>query len=899
MRSPTEFRLLLHELASGDHALDDTYNMIWQYITTSTSYNIDLAKEALMWITFAFERLSRQQLQHALAAQKTNVQVIHDDDLPDMDSTLDSLLGIVSETEAGVVDFVHLTARDYFPNHLNNTLQDCQQNMCRTCLTYLGLYDLVIGPSLTASETLSALRQSKSVLRPWTNLQQFKDCLVEVPFLGYATDHWSQHARLADEEFRRAELPRLLKVPKLMERRARMAILQRLEWSFDLPNLPEQIPLQHVAANLGQIDVLKYILDADADIDAKDCNGWTALRWAVWSDSVEAVILLLEHGASVDSKGNDGETTLLWALSKRTSGTSPRPRRIKSMDGHVRYHIGRRWSTETQYLYFSPVNPLCSDEVIRLLILNSWDIDCTNSQGETALIRAASNHQFTYVRLLLSSGANVSHMDNQGKDALLHALEDECPDRKCDVKFLDALQATVVHIGDHISLSPIRNSNLDTYIEETLLSLIGDAVEARDSHGRLALNVAYHDIWPRLENHLRARDSKWWNRQLEILFPRVRSTVESCIPTHSSPPGRYPFVVGDIDVHGRAGLLLGTFLEISPNTGSTSREARQMNDDSHLGLENQNLETIRLQTEALRPTVTRRKDIDNSISETMAMNNKLIPRRQTQLAPLPRPGRLSPHPPRRHSQRPSNSPSSRNVRQTHDADTPRQSALNNQRTASPIRYISHIYSHSLNAQATMLSSEFKDDTSSVAASPASSHSSNSTIWNPYVRDTSVSPYIAPSEKAPREVPQRTPSLDSVQNHSGGAMVGRGSQSPEGPKRKRIRKSSPPLSSSHESTLYPRYAPILPLGVPNPAVNGYGPCPLPIYSNGARIDGDVMSGASGSYFSSLEREMARRYLGPLIQTGATNVYNDGTLVRGNMRMTEEEFNRWWVRGVGNI
>jgi len=68
--------------------------------------------------------------------------------------------------------------------------------------------------------------------------------------------------------------------------------------------------LMRTALN-GHAEVAALLIDAGADVDAKDDYGGTALMWAAWRGNAEEVKLLIDAGADVDAKNDDGRTALV------------------------------------------------------------------------------------------------------------------------------------------------------------------------------------------------------------------------------------------------------------------------------------------------------------------------------------------------------------------------------------------------------------------------------------------------------------------------------------------------------------------------------------------------------------------------------------------------------------
>ena len=65
------------------------------------------------------------------------------------------------------------------------------------------------------------------------------------------------------------------------------------------------------------------LLEAGADVNATDDEGFTPLHFAAQDDSEEVVQLLLDAGADVNVVNNKGETPLYKAVRNTTSGAVP------------------------------------------------------------------------------------------------------------------------------------------------------------------------------------------------------------------------------------------------------------------------------------------------------------------------------------------------------------------------------------------------------------------------------------------------------------------------------------------------------------------------------------------------------------------------------------------------
>jgi hypothetical protein len=71
----------------------------------------------------------------------------------------------------------------------------------------------------------------------------------------------------------------------------------------------------HIAAYLGNHQLVASLLDYDADINAADVQGYTSIHCAILAGRLSIVRLLLERGAAVDIADRSGQTPLHLAIS--------------------------------------------------------------------------------------------------------------------------------------------------------------------------------------------------------------------------------------------------------------------------------------------------------------------------------------------------------------------------------------------------------------------------------------------------------------------------------------------------------------------------------------------------------------------------------------------------------
>jgi len=149
----------------------------------------------------------------------------------------------------------------------------------------------------------------------------------------------------------------------------------------DVRGQSETTLLHSASTSPKHVDIMRWLLNHDADANARTISRRTPLHWAADYMHFEAVQVLLEHNADINSQGYEGKTPLYQALSL-SRFTSP---------------------TEGEVV-----------DVVRRLLEHGADTNIPNDSHSTPLHLASSNGELEIARLLLSYGANVDEKDEDG-----------------------------------------------------------------------------------------------------------------------------------------------------------------------------------------------------------------------------------------------------------------------------------------------------------------------------------------------------------------------------------------------------------------------------------------------------------------------------------------------------
>ena len=169
-------------------------------------------------------------------------------------------------------------------------------------------------------------------------------------------------------------------------------------------------------------EVMRVLLEAGADVHARDQLENTALSQASHYGSPESVRILLEAGADVHAQDYRGRTPLMLSSWSIRGVDSPEILKIllkAGADVHARSDSGM-----TALMYAARDTGEDCAESLRILLEAGSGIDLRDNFGESALGHAVTAGSLDAVETLLEAGAYPNFQDEKGRTPLVSALLD-------------------------------------------------------------------------------------------------------------------------------------------------------------------------------------------------------------------------------------------------------------------------------------------------------------------------------------------------------------------------------------------------------------------------------------------------------------------------------------------
>ena len=247
----------------------------------------------------------------------------------------------------------------------------------------------------------------------------------------------------------------------------------------------------HRAVRKNDLPMIEVLLDAGADVDARDGGGGTPLHVAAnYSDKLAVSKVLLAAGADVNARDSNWNTPLheLARFNHPLGDQSVELARILIDAGANVETRQRHGNTPLHYAARREEIP-----IVEVLLEAGADVHARNDDGETPLIKAVgemSDNRTDVVEMLLAAGADAKTRTEDGRTLLHYVRNDGIPevynvllDAGADLEARDNEGKTPLHRA-------ARFGGLGRAKLEWLLAAGAD-LEARDNEGNTPLHAVF------------------------------------------------------------------------------------------------------------------------------------------------------------------------------------------------------------------------------------------------------------------------------------------------------------------------------------------------------------------------------------------------------------------------
>ncbi len=227
--------------------------------------------------------------------------------------------------------------------------------------------------------------------------------------------------------------------------------------------------------------IVRILVDAGADVNARDKDDDPLLYTAVREDEPEIVQILLDAGADVNARNSSDDpllyTAVYWGYSE-----------IVRILVDAGADVNARNSSDDPLLYTAVYWGY--SEIVRILVDAGADVNARNNSGDPLLYTAVREDEPEIVRILVDAGADVNARNNSGDPLLYTAVREDEPEI---VRILVDAGADVNarnNSGDPLLYTAVRED------EPEIVRILVDAgaqVNVRDRWGTSLVKLAFEE----------------------------------------------------------------------------------------------------------------------------------------------------------------------------------------------------------------------------------------------------------------------------------------------------------------------------------------------------------------------------------------------------------------------
>ncbi|TQS34415.1 hypothetical protein Golomagni_05204 [Golovinomyces magnicellulatus] len=227
------------------------------------------------------------------------------------------------------------------------------------------------------------------------------------------------------------------------------------------------------AAMHGNIEVVRTLLKAGADVHVHGGDGWTALCAAVGNNHEYIASLLLHAGANANDE-HSGHPALFDAAKSDSPGL---------------IHVLVKHGAEVSKVYSHGSTALFKavKSGNRMVVEKLLQVGANVHVGKPPLFAAIANGDVEIAKLLLDHGVDLENTDKDGYTSLLRAVEDGHEQIVCLLLSKSANVHTVDCAGAGANLLCLAADQGNSTVVDRLLETVKQSLDSTDLYGRTAL----------------------------------------------------------------------------------------------------------------------------------------------------------------------------------------------------------------------------------------------------------------------------------------------------------------------------------------------------------------------------------------------------------------------------
>ena len=567
--SPAKVKRALKKLSAD---VTKIYRDILDRIEDQKKSEVELAKRTLYWLVLVHRPLSVSELRQALAVEplETEFDPENETDLSILFRVTSGL--ITADADQGAVRVVHRTAQEYFEDNWKDLFPTAQTDIAVTILTYLNL-DALAKPIKGDDEDVKIdkrLNKFSFLAYAATYWGEHVQVVLDSPETRRVIVNF-----LKDPERLESTIQAAWQVGSKSQTSSSWDVRKGINGlhvcayyglDFALSALTPTLNINSRDTELGQTPLMyacrqghtvavSKLLELGADINIKNFHGSNAVFEAILHKHPEVLhvllsIEILDQNLDINTthpeKGNS--TALMLAASAGLESTVTllleRPKiavNAKNTQGWTALAFAaykNHYGIVKQLLSYPGIEvdvandngatPLIiaaeygNDEIVAELLRKHADVEYTQFDGTTAILRAINNGHTLVVKVILEHGINIHTSDDSGRTLLHRACMSDEPQVEVVRLLID--RGLDINAQGKRGETPLHDASRCGYLEivELLLGSHADqSLKDSSSQQRTPLIVA------------------WQNGEAEIvklLQARQESTKEKTVPPDSSLP---------------------------------------------------------------------------------------------------------------------------------------------------------------------------------------------------------------------------------------------------------------------------------------------------------------------------------------------------------------------------